>query len=265
MAGFSYGRNMQKIRSKAGCFLAVLAVTTLLSGCGSNDYQVLQSKESSAESSMEEDGGDDHALVADTGDALDLNGGTGASSSGSDESDVTIVVYVCGAVNCSGVYELSEGSRIADAVEAAGGFSDEADSQYLNLAMIVSDGMKIQVPTVDEVRQLKESGDCDLTSGTLAGGEQGDQFVLNSDGEAVDTNKSVTTDSGNASDTSGLVNINTATVEELCTLSGIGESRANAIITYREQNGPFQSIEDIMKVSGIKDKVFEQIKDRITV
>ena len=151
----------------------------------------------------------------------------------------------------SSEYELSEGSRIADAVEAAGGFSDEADSQYLNLAMIVSDGMKIQVPTVDEVRQIKESEDSDHTSGTLAGGEQGDQFVLNSDGEAVDTNKSVTTDSGNASDSSGLVNINTATVEELCTLSGIGESRANAIITYREQNGPFQSIEDIMKVSGI--------------
>lgn len=255
---------MQKIRSKAGCFLAVLAVTTLLGGCGSNDYQVLQSKESSAESSMEEDGGDDHALVADTGDALDLNGSTGASSSGSDESDVTIVVYVCGAVNCSGVYELSEGSRIADAVEAAGGFSDEADSQYLNLAMIVSDGMKIQVPTMEETRQLKESKDQDTASKDSEGPD--DQFVVTSEGEAVDTNKVASEDSVSGAESgNGLVNINTATVEELCSLSGIGESRANAIITYREQNGPFQSIEDIMKVSGIKDKVFEQIKDRITV
>ena len=272
MAGSSYGRNMRIFRSKAGCFLAVLAVTTLLGGCGSNDYQVLQSKESSAICSNDEAGGSstqdkDAASMQDAfddGNALEST--TSADGISDTTSNVNIMVYVCGAVNNSGVYELSDGSRIADAVEAAGGFSEDADTEYLNLAMVVSDGMKIQVPTVDETRQLKDSESQDLASGTSEGGEQGDHFVVTSEGEAVDTNKTASSDSGSGVDNSnGLVNINTATVEELCSLSGIGESRANAIITYREQNGPFQCIEDIMKVSGIKDKVFEQIKDRITV
>lgn len=264
---------MRKFRSKAGWFLAVLAVTTLLCGCGSNDYQVLQSKESSAICSNDEAGESgtqdkDAASIQDAfGDGNVLESSTSADGiSDAAVSDSGIMVYVCGAVNNSGVYELSDGSRIADAVEAAGGFSEEADTEYLNLAMVVSDGMKIQVPTVDETRQLKDSDGQDPSSGTQAGGEQSDTFVVNSEGEAVDTNKAASSDSGSCSDNSnGLVNINTATVEELCSLSGIGESRANAIITYREQNGPFQCIEDIMKVSGIKDKVFEQIKDRITV
>lgn len=257
---------MQLVRSKAGFFLVLLVVTTLVCGCRSNDYQVLQSKESSAEGSYVEAGSkDDPASVTDSEAQADSSC-QDVSATDVDICESVVVVYVCGAVNNSGVYELSSGSRIADAVEAAGGFSDEADREYLNLAMTVSDGMKIQIPTVDETRQLKESDDKADSTGTSANEDSGDHFVVTSEGEAVDTNKIVSNESDNKADSgNSLVNINTATKEELCSLSGIGESRADAIITYREQNGPFSCIEDIMKVSGIKDKVFEQIKDRITV
>ena len=107
-----------------------------------------------------------------------------------------------------------------------------------------------------------------------ADGSADTSFVVTGDGKPVDTNKqnseadntSALSSCDNTSDSSNvLVNINTAGVDELCTLSGIGKSRADAIIAYRNENGPFKSIEDIKKVSGIKDKVFEQIKDSITV
>ncbi len=152
-----------------------------------------------------------------------------------------IVVYVCGAVPEPGVYELPGGSRVDDAVKAAGGFSEDADRTYTNLAAVLQDGIKLQIPTTEEVTQLKEQG---ATPGfeTEAGSSTGQ-----------DVGKP------------GLVNINTASMEELKTLPGIGDGIARKIIDYRSENGSFKSIEDIMKVSGIKDKLFSKIRDQITV
>ena len=279
---------MQFKRSKAGLVPVLVAATLLMCGCKSNDYQVIQSKDSSIESSSQgsmESGSLNEASIsknsiADASATDDSVAGAFADGNSTDNSnfdgsisDVIIKVYVCGAVNNSGVYELSSGDRIADAIDAAGGFSTEADTEYLNLAMVVSDGMKIQVPTTDEIEEL-EKAEAQSSSDDQADSSADTSFVVTGDGKPVDTNKqnseadntSALSSCDNASDSGNvLVNINTAGVDELCTLSGIGKSRADAIIAYRNENGPFKSIEDIKKVSGIKDKVFEQIKDSITV
>jgi competence protein ComEA len=137
-------------------------------------------------------------------------------------------VYICGAVVTPGVYELEEGSRLYEAVDKAGGLTDEADETSLNLARELSDGEQIVVLTAEQAAKSEE-------------------------------------EQQKAAETSGLVNINTATAAELTAISGIGESRAQAIIAYREKNGGFSCIEDIKKVDGIKDGLFSKIKDKITV
>lgn len=152
-------------------------------------------------------------------------------------------VHVCGQVNAPGVYEMEPGSRIYEAVELAGGFSPEADSQYLNLAQEIADGMKIEVPSTDQVREWAASGQRPAAPGktAVAGG------------------------AGSGTGQNARVNINTAGREDLMTLSGIGESRADDIIRYRETYGPFEQIEDIMNIPGIKDAAFQKIKDSISV
>lgn len=152
------------------------------------------------------------------------------------EKAAEYVVHVCGAVENPGVYTLMPGDRIYQAVEAAGGFTPEAGEDYLNQADLVSDGMKIYVPTLEEVEETRWQ---DMA------------------GQAADQ---VSADQGN-----GLVNINTANEELLCTLQGVGGSRAKSIISYREEHGAFQKIEDIMNVEGIKEGLFQKIKDSITV
>lgn len=142
------------------------------------------------------------------------------------------VVHVCGAVQSPGVYTLEEGSRIYQAVEAAGGFTKEAGEDYLNQADRVSDGMKIYVPELSELQDM-------------AWQEISGSVFENADG--------------------GLVNINTADEALLCTLSGVGSSRAKSIIAYRQEHGAFQKIEDIMNVEGIKEGLFQKIRDNITV
>lgn len=136
-----------------------------------------------------------------------------------------ICVYICGEVVNPGVYELKNGSRIYDALKQAGGFSPNAAKEYINLAESLRDGQQILVPGQEDIKSL-----------------------------------SVSNQSGD-----GLVNINTASAEELTTLAGIGKSRAEAIISYRDNNGGFSSIEDIMQVSGIKEGAFQKIKDYIKV
>ncbi len=137
-----------------------------------------------------------------------------------------IYVYVCGAVEQPGVVKLIQGSRGELAVLEAGGMTADADSTYVNLATKLEDGEKLFIPTKEEAILLEQ--------------EQ-------------------------QTKESGIININTAELEGLCTLPGIGESRARDIIMYREKNGRFEHIEDIMKVSGIKTNAFEKIKDKIAV
>ena len=186
-------------------------------------------------------------MISDEGAESYSDDSTGEESIGSSEesSSQVLVVYVCGAVSEPGVYELSFGSRINDAVIAAGGFSDEADTTYVNLAAEISDGAKLRIPTLEETEEIKGKGN-----------------VLSEDFNSFDkTGHDVDVKSVNYE----LININSATEEELKTLPGIGDSIAARIVKYRQQNGKFNSIEDIMKISGIKDKLFSKIKEYITV
>ncbi|MBR5577463.1 MAG: helix-hairpin-helix domain-containing protein [Lachnospiraceae bacterium] len=148
------------------------------------------------------------------------------------EIPVIFSVHVCGAVKNPGVYQVESGTRLYRLIEMAGGFLQEADENYLNLAREAEDGMQIRVPTKEEV---------------LAYGSFGTQAEMVSE-------------SGE-----GKVDINKADEALLCTLPGIGESRAKSIIKYREENGYFQTPEDIMKISGIKEAAYEKIKDYIII
>ncbi len=157
-----------------------------------------------------------------------------------DKKPSSIFVYVCGAVEKPGVYELPDGSRIVDAVEASGGFLETADKTYVNLAAMLEDGVKLLIPTVQETSEADSQ---------------------------IDTFDKENSSFGGSSDNdgSGLININLATKEELTNLPGIGDATAEKIVDYRQIHGSFKSIEDIMNVSGIKDKLFSKIKDHITV
>ncbi len=157
-----------------------------------------------------------------------------------------ILVHVCGNVNSPGVYSLSPGSRIYEAVEMAGGFTEEADNSVINLADCLTDGMQIYVPAVTEDDTVSER-----------------QYIRPAEG-TPDTGSALNTGTGSGN-AGSRVNINTASKDELMTLSGVGESRADAIIAYRTENGPFASTEEIMNISGIKEGLFGKIKDKITV
>ncbi|MGN1148376.1 MAG: helix-hairpin-helix domain-containing protein [Lachnospiraceae bacterium] len=138
----------------------------------------------------------------------------------------TVFVHICGEVVSPGVYEVSAESRIYDVLLLAGGFTEEAAEDYVNLALPVADGMQVVIPSAytaeAERRQLQ-------------------------------------------AEKAGLININTATAAELCTLPGIGESRAADIIAYREEHGGFGVPEEIMQVTGIKEGMYEKIRDMIYV
>ena len=172
-------------------------------------------------------------------------------SDASSEETKTLVVHICGAVSAPGVYELPAGSRIIDAVEAGGGFLPEADEACCNLAEEIVDGCQIYIMT-------KSESCADGQTEKKAG------IQTSPDGDMQTTDRNVRSNSAPALE-NGLVNLNTADVAALMTLPGIGESRAKAIISYREQHGAFAKIEDIMKISGIKQAAFSKIKDKITV
>ena len=151
-----------------------------------------------------------------------------------------LYIHVCGEVAAPGVYELPAGSRMYEAVEKAGGMTSEAAQEYVNLAQAIEDGQQLRIPSREEIRKYQETGK-DVSGFLGAGGA-----------------------AGNGS-SAALINLNTASKEELMTLNGIGAARAEAILSYREQKGGFRTIEDIMKVPGIKNAAFQKIKDKITV
>lgn len=153
------------------------------------------------------------------------------------QEQVMIRVHVCGAVVQPGVVELEAGSRVEDALASCGGFAQGADRTYVNLAAWAVDGEMIYFPTLEEVQ-----------TGLVWQREQRSHKESGTDAEGND-----------------LVNINTADVALLCTLPGIGESRAEDIIAYRDANGPFRSCDAIMSVPGIKAGIYEEICNRITV
>lgn len=191
-------------KRKAGLLLA--CVLLILAGCGKEKPRLLLEEETQAEEQEAEEWEEEGAEETEP------------------EKEEVLIVYVCGAVNAPGVYELEPGARVCRAIEAAGGLTGEADPSRINQAAPLSDGEQITVPETGEEVPVPEG-----------------------------------------SSDSGKVNINTAGKEQLMQLTGIGETRAEAILSYREQQGPFRTVEDLMKVEGIKEKTWEKIKEDITV
>lgn len=151
-----------------------------------------------------------------------------------------VVVHIIGEVNDPGVITLEEGSRIIDAINSAGGKTEEADLSKINLAYIVEDGTQIYIPRINE----------NLNDVELISSEAGKQVVL---------------DNSISEKSLGKVNINTANKEKLETLPGVGETTAQKIIEYRDINGKFKSIEEIKNVNGIGESKYNSLKDKIFV
>ena len=163
------------------------------------------------------------------------------SGKGHTEDEVTaaspICVFVCGAVEREGVYKLPDGSRVIDAVRAAGGFTEDADRSYVNQAEYVYDTQRVEIPTISEADLMRMEGAQEQRSAVNTGGRSPD----------------------------GRININRALKQELMELPGIGESKAERIIAYRQAHGDFTSCEEVMNVNGIGEAMYENIKDHITV
>ena len=196
---------MKKIKN----LICILALVLGISGCANQREEakeLLLSKET-AEVKAGSNGKEEVWLEAE------------AKPQKEEETDI-IYVQVSGAVNHPGVYELPLGSRVFQALELAGGMTQEAQEKSINQAQTLEDGQMIWVPTVEEAAALQDDGK---------------------------------------------VNLNTATKEELQTLPGIGEAKAQSIVAWREEHGSFTQIEDIMKIEGIKEGVFSKIKDSVKV
>ncbi|MCC3145409.1 helix-hairpin-helix domain-containing protein [Halanaerobium sp. Z-7514] len=157
------------------------------------------------------------------------------------EENFRIIVHLAGEVNNPGVYQLKEGDRLVDLLKTAGGLTDKADLELINLAVTLADGQKIIIPNIEqrnrEENDFKEQNSIDLNNLAVIAGENN----------------------------GSLININRADLNQLVELSGIGEAKAQAIINYREENGLFQSKEELIKISGIGEKTLDNIRDEISL
>ena len=255
----------KRIRNASVLLFIAFTAAALLSGCGEDEgiYRygsaVLESSNGRLDGLPSREDGSDRSSATEektSGKALSAGEADGASSEADDVSGEAraagvgnstsemCYVYVCGAVNAPGVYELPTGSRVYEAIAMAGGMTGEADGRSLNQAAQVADGQQITVYTKEEAEKLPKNGSGAGTAEQSAGSGE--------DLSAGGTRKAK-------------VNINTAGREELMTLHGIGAARADAILAYREKHGSFSRIEDIMNVEGIKEKAFAKIRDDIVV
>ena len=184
-----------------------------------------------------------------TGGVPDASGEDGsAAESAPPQSDGALFVHIGGYVASPGVYELPAGSRLSDAVGIAGGFAEGAAPDALNLARILTDGERVIVPSAEEYVRAGggASGEPETDAGEATAGVQG------------------SVPSGSAAQ-AGKVNINAASAEELESLPGIGPATAQKIVSSRQSEGPFQTCEDLMRVSGIGQKKYDGLADRICV
>lgn len=221
---------LQKKTAKAACSCLLLL---LLYGCAS-DRITMPGQDVSGDGTVQiqenawelADTSDSDANTDETAVADQLPGQDGDGSAQQISDSQRLAVYVCGAVVHPGVYELAEGSRIYEAVAMAGGMTDDASPTAVNQAKLLTDGEMIEILTADEEQEQRITQEAE------------------SDGK---------------------VNLNTADAEELKTLPGIGDAKANSILAYREQHGAFAAIEDIKNIEGIKDGVFAKLEDYIKV
>ncbi len=229
--------------------LCIVIACLFLAGCG--DEAVLYDVAGDA-AQADEKGGDSvkvGIVEVSEDDALDPSAvgispypeNTDGSGTAEDSKQRVLVVHLCGAVNNPGVYELDMDSRIIDGIDKAGGFREDASRDSLNLAMELQDGSRIYVPTLTEA--VDEKNDASQT-------DDPPQYI---------------TAPGRTPEDEGRVNINTADEDKLTTLTGIGPSRAKAIIAYREEHGGFKSAEELMNVSGIGKASYDKLKNDITI
>ena len=275
---------MTKIKNRCCYTVTLILCGTLfltgLTGCKSREAQFLidglqeAKAEVDAESSEEKTSGqkskkDTAEKKADTEDRQNDDGSSAesrekqAESDGSDAGNGTeinsteetqpemIYVDVCGAVANPGVFQLAAGSRVFQAIEAAGGYLPKAVQNCVNRAGVLTDGQQLYILTQEEMEQQG------LDPAEMAGASDGQ--MNGSAGTGQNTGIAAQAQQDNR------ININTADVTQLTTLTGIGATRAQAIIAYRQENGPFAAIEDIMNVQGIKEGTFAKIKDEIVV
>ena len=299
----------KKIQCGIQIFLLLFWMAAVLTGCGRREEVFLdeiQKEETAIAEDLEnsEDAGNSgeagnfkgagnsetagNLNKSEKSDSVEKSAGEDIEQKPDGELEVTpipqkIFVDVCGAVLNPGVYELDAGSRIFQAVEAAGGYLPEAAASYLNRARSLADGQQIYVPTQEEIEMLaadqdetahsfyelapealrQENPDVSETEGSLNGN------LVNADSASRGSSSgevSSEADSweGKSQDTDDRINLNTADASLLSTLTGIGQSKAEAIIAYREEHGGFASIEEIMNVEGIKEGTFSKIKDKIS-
>lgn len=163
-------------------------------------------------------------------------------------------VDIKGEVNSPGVYEVISTERVKDVIEKSGGLKENADTMYINLSQKVKDEMVIFVYSKEESKQIKENNSQIKNS----------YIYKNNDALITYEKESTSKESKSASQNAYPVNINTSSKEELMTIPGIGESKADLIIAYREEH-PFETIEDIKNIKGIGDTTFEKLKSYITV
>lgn len=159
-----------------------------------------------------------------------------------------IIVDVKGSVKKPGVYKIKENSRVTDAIDAAGGLSKNANTRFINLSKLLSDGDVVVIYSNEEIEDAKKEDKIVVETPCICEEVKNDACYKE---ETTNTN--------------GKININTATINELMTLTGIGESKAKLIIEYRTQNGNFKDIKDIMKVKGISETLFSKFKENITI
>ena len=183
-------------------------------------------------------------------DGSDAGNGTEINSTGETQPEM-IYVDVCGAVANPGVFQLAAGSRVFQAIEAAGGYLPEAVQNCVNRAGVLTDGQQLYILTQEE---MERQG---LDPAEMTGASDGQ--MNGSAGTGQNTGIAAQAQQDNR------ININTADETQLTTLTGIGATRAQAIIAYRQENGPFAAIEEIMNVQGIKEGTFAKIKDEIVV
>ena len=275
------------IWAAAAAVLLSAVMTASLTGCAKK--QSLELTElSDTEGSPGENDGDSEGNGQDAGsrsqdpatetDPQEADGtGTAgeAPADGADSGEPELIyVFVCGAVAQEGVYELPAGSRVYQAVEAAGGYAADADTSYINQADPVTDAQKLEIPTVEEAEKLREEAalaaenrqaETDAESGSGPDGAAAG-YANNGAGQVNNGAGQMNNGAGQADDAAArLININTADEAALQTLPGIGAAKAASIVRYREANGGFSSIEEIKRVSGIGDITYENIKGCITV
>ncbi len=271
----------RKTLKNKSCYVVILMLSSVLfltglTGCKSREAQFLieglqeAKAEVDAESSDQKTSDKKSLDVTDnqkndrnsqkpgTEDSDSMDSGSSDGSEGNDTGNTgisnaemqqeRIYVDVCGAVANPGVFELAAGSRVFQAIEAAGGYLPEAVENCVNRAGVLTDGQQLYILTREEMEQQGMS-----------------QAELANASNVSGSGNSPNTEAVSSKQQDNRININTADETQLTTLTGIGATRAQAIIAYREENGPFASIEEIMNVQGIKEGTFAKIKDEIVV